>query len=123
MSHLTIYFGEKPVYLSANLSPSLEELAHHNDVLCARNPDSTTLRSFIENIPNDELQAGIILSEDMEDIKTAFEKLFTICQAGGGIIQNNKNEILLIYRRGKVLTSSVLFSVLLQCFTCVHLHS
>lgn len=101
MSHLTIYFGEKPVFLSDNLSPSLEDLAHHTETLCARNPDNDTIHSFIENIGNKEFLAGILLGEKLEDLKIAFEKFFTVSKAGGGIIQNKRNEILLIYRRGK----------------------
>lgn len=101
MSYHTIYFGEKPVFLSDSLSPSLEDLAHHTETLCARNPDHDTIHSFIENIGNKEFLAGILLGEKLEDLKIAFETFFTVSEAGGGIIQNNKKEILLIYRRGK----------------------
>jgi 8-oxo-dGTP pyrophosphatase MutT (NUDIX family) len=37
----------------------------------------------------------------LEELKKAFFKKFTFIQAAGGLVQNEKNEILIIFRRGK----------------------
>lgn len=101
MSYLTIYFGKKPVFLSDNLPPHLEELSHGEGVLCTRDPDVNTLTLFLENINQQQIRAGIILGKEWGKLKTMFFQKFTLIKAGGGIIRNKEGAILLIFRYAK----------------------
>lgn len=101
MSYLTIYFENKPVFLSDNLPAHLEELARSEGVIHTQNPDAETLASFLEHIHQQDIKAGIILGNDWQEIKQLFFQKFTLIAAGGGIIRNREGAILLIFRYGK----------------------
>lgn len=49
----------------------------------------------------EKVHAGVFLHSDLEEIKTAVFKKFKRVQAAGGLVQNEKSDNLLIYRRGK----------------------
>jgi 8-oxo-dGTP pyrophosphatase MutT (NUDIX family) len=45
--------------------------------------------------------AGVFFHPDLDELKKAFYKKFTIVLAAGGLVKNEKGEVLLIHRRGK----------------------
>jgi 8-oxo-dGTP pyrophosphatase MutT (NUDIX family) len=47
------------------------------------------------------VHAGIFIHPDLETLKKAFWKKFILILAGGGLVQNEKEEILFIYRRNQ----------------------
>jgi 8-oxo-dGTP pyrophosphatase MutT (NUDIX family) len=49
----------------------------------------------------EKVHAGIFYHSKLEDLKKAFWKKFRIVQAGGGLVQNEKEEVLFMYRRKK----------------------
>ena len=49
----------------------------------------------------ESFHAGIIMNKDLKKLKKAFFKHFILIEAAGGIVQNEKKEILFIFRRGK----------------------
>ena len=63
--------------------------------------ESVKLVKVIDQIISGELE-NVCLYHDKEDkILKIFSKKVPIVVAGGGLVQNNKNEILFIYRNGK----------------------
>ena len=56
---------------------------------------------MIKEIAKPAFERGIIFHESLQELKEHFFKQFELIKAGGGIIRNEKGEILLIFRRGK----------------------
>jgi 8-oxo-dGTP pyrophosphatase MutT (NUDIX family) len=48
-----------------------------------------------------EVHAGVYFHTNLDELKKAFFKKFTLVQAAGGYVINENNELLLIFRRGK----------------------
>ena len=101
MSHLKIYFDNKPLFLCDRITPDIEEYMHHDDAVFIDELDSHTVKSMIHEMQLEKVHAGIFLHKDLEALKKSFFKKFTLVLASGGLIRNEQNEILLIFRRGK----------------------
>ena len=101
MSYITIYFGDKPVYLCDKLNPEIEEIRHHPDAVFIDELSSSAINSLLHEIKKPAFHAGIILNEDFAKLKKDFCKHFKLVQTGGGLVRNKSGEILLIFRRGK----------------------
>ena len=98
---IKIYFDEKPVYLCNKLDKNLHELMRHPDTLFIDELSAPAVNSLLHEIKKENFHAGIIISKDLEKLKKAFFKHFTIIEAAGGIVQNESKDILFILRRGK----------------------
>lgn len=96
-----VYFGEKPVYLCDEMNKELNELLHHPDVIFIDELSSHAIHALLHEIRKDDFHAGIIWNKDLEKLKKAFFKHFTVIEAAGGIVQNSDKDILFILRRGK----------------------
>lgn len=99
--HIKIYFDDKPVYLCNEISPELNEILHHPDAVFIDEVSNAAIKSLLHEIVKEEFHAGVLLSNDIDGLKKAFFKHFTSIEAAGGIVQNNKKEILFIFRLGK----------------------
>ncbi|MFT3981311.1 MAG: NUDIX domain-containing protein [Ferruginibacter sp.] len=96
-----IYFDEKPVYLCDELTEELKEIMHHPDAVYIDEFSTPAINSLLHEIKKEEFHAGIIQTGDLEALKKSFFKHFTIIEAAGGIVQNEKKELLFIFRRNK----------------------
>ena len=47
------------------------------------------------------VHAGVFFHPDLEELKDAFFKKFTLVKAAGGFVLNENNEVLMMFRRGK----------------------
>ena len=56
---------------------------------------------MIHEMQQPQVHAGVFYHSDIEKLKNTFLKRFSIVQAAGGLVKNNENEILMIFRRGK----------------------
>jgi 8-oxo-dGTP pyrophosphatase MutT (NUDIX family) len=99
--HIKIYFGDKPVYLCDNIDKQLSELLHHPDAVFVDEISGPAIKSLLHEIKKEEFHAGVLWNSDLEKLKKLFFKHFTIIEAAGGIVQNNKKELLFILRLGK----------------------
>ncbi len=97
----TIYFGDKPYHIVNQLDKELYELAQTSGTLIANQPDSNMVAQTIRDMDKEGTRAVILLSADHEFYWQQFQKHFTPVIAGGGIVFNEKNELLFIYRRKK----------------------
>lgn len=98
---LKIYFGNKPVFLCDEITPALEEYRHHPDAVFIDEVNTHAIKSLLHEIAKPEFHAAILYHENVENSKKLFWKHFTVIQAAGGLVQNEKVETLMILRRGK----------------------
>lgn len=96
-----IYFDDKPLFLCDSIDETIEPLIHHDDTVFIDELNTHTVKSMIHEMQEPRIQAGVFYHASLDELIKAFYKKFTIIQAGGGLVQNEKNEILLIFRRGK----------------------
>ncbi len=98
---IKIYFNDKPLFLCDNIDETIEPYVHHDDAVFIDELNSHTVKSMIHEMQLEKIHAGVFFHDDLDALKKAFYKKFTIIQAGGGLVLNEKNEILLIFRKGK----------------------
>jgi len=99
--HIKIYFDDKPVYLCDEIDKELNEILHHPDAVFIDEISNAALKSLLHEIIKPEFHAGVVWNDDLEKLKKAFFKNFTLIEAAGGIVQNEKKEVLFIYRLDK----------------------
>ena len=101
MSYITIYFENKPVFLCDEITPEIDKYRHHPDAVFIDEYSTAAINSLLHEINKPRFHAGIILGKDLQKIKEAFFKHFHLIQAGGGLVKNKNQEILMIFRREK----------------------
>jgi 8-oxo-dGTP pyrophosphatase MutT (NUDIX family) len=99
--YIKIYFDDKPVYLCDEINKELNEILHHPDAVFVDELSNPAIKSLLHEIKKEDFHAGILWNADIEKLKKAFFKHFTLIEAAGGIVQNEKKEILFIKRLGK----------------------
>jgi 8-oxo-dGTP pyrophosphatase MutT (NUDIX family) len=99
--HIKIYFNDKPLFLCNEIDKTIQPYVHHDDALFIDELNSHTIKTMIHEMQQQAVHAGIFFHPDLEELKKAFFKKFTLVQAAGGLVLNEKEEILLMFRRGK----------------------
>ena len=99
--HIKIYFDNKPLFLCDAIEPVIEPFIHHDDAVYIDELDTHTIKTMIHEMQLPSVHAGVFLHADLEKLKKAFFKKFTLVQAAGGLVSNANDELLLIFRRGK----------------------
>lgn len=99
--YLKIYFDNKPLFLCNEVDEMLQPYIHHDDAVFIDELDSHTVKSMIHEMELEKIHAGVFYHPDLSALKKAFYKKFTLVVAAGGLVQNEKKEILMIFRRGK----------------------
>jgi 8-oxo-dGTP pyrophosphatase MutT (NUDIX family) len=99
--YIRIYFGDKPVILCNEIDKELNEILHHPDAVFVDEISPQAIKSMLHEIKKEEFHAGVLWNEDLDKLKKIFFKNFTVIEAAGGIVQNDKKELLFIYRLGK----------------------
>ena len=102
---IKIYFPqageEKPVFLCDRTDSTIEEYMHHPDAVYIDEVSNAAIKSLMHEIIKPEFHAGILMHKDLEKLKKAFFKHFTLVKAAGGLVDNADEETLMIFRRGK----------------------
>ncbi len=98
--HIRIYFKNKPLFLTDSIDKVIEPYAHHDDAVLIDEFSHHALNSLIHEMNAERIHAGILLHHDLEALKKAFFKKFTLLQAAGGLVQNEHGKWLLILSRG-----------------------
>lgn len=99
--HIKIYFNEKPLFLTDVITPEIEPFAHHDDAVLIDEFSHGGINSMIHEMRQEKVHAGIYLHNNVEELKKALWKKFILIKAGGGLVINEANELLFIFRRGK----------------------
>lgn len=99
--YIKIYFGDKPVFLCNEIDTELKEILHHPDAVFIDEISGAAVKSLLHEIKKEQFHAGVLLDADLDKLKKAFVKNFTVIEAAGGIVQNDNKELLFIHRLGK----------------------
>ncbi|HNO55742.1 MAG: Diadenosine hexaphosphate hydrolase [Bacteroidetes bacterium ADurb.BinA245] len=99
--HQIIYFDDRPLYLCDEIDEIVEPLIHHDDTVFIDELNTYTIKTIIHEMQLEKVKAGVFFHPSLSELYKAFKKKFTLIMAGGGLVQNEKNEVLLIFRRGK----------------------
>ncbi|HEV3250351.1 MAG TPA: NUDIX domain-containing protein [Puia sp.] len=99
--YIKVYFNDKPLFLCDEFNEEISSYVHHDDAVFIDEFSSAAVNSMIHEMRQQKVHAGIFYHEKLEPLKKAFWKKFILIQAGGGLVQNEKEELLLIFRRGK----------------------
>ncbi len=99
--YIKIYFNDKSIYLCDELDKELKEILHHPDAIFIDELSAPAIKSLLQEITKPAFHAGVFLYSNLENLKKAFFKNFTLIEAAGGIIENGQKELLFIYRLEK----------------------
>lgn len=98
--YIKIFFDHKPLFLCDAVDETIEPFIHHDDAVFIDELNSHTVKSMIHEMELEKIHAGVFFHPNLEELKKAFYKKFTIVQAAGGLVTNEKKEVLMIFRRG-----------------------
>jgi len=99
--YLKIYFNDKPLFLCDALNAEINAYAHHDDAVYIDEFSTPAVNSMIHEMRQEKVHAGIFVHEPLEELRKAFWKKFILIKAGGGLVKNEKGEVLFMFRRGK----------------------
>jgi 8-oxo-dGTP pyrophosphatase MutT (NUDIX family) len=99
--YIKIYFNDKPLFLCDTIDDMLQPFIHHDDTIFIDELNTHTVKTMIHEMQLEKVHTGVFYHPDLEELKKAFYKKFTIVIAAGGLVENEKSDILLIFRRGK----------------------
>ena len=99
--YIKVYFNDKPLFLCDEINAEIEPYKHHDDAIFIDEFSVHAIKSMIHEMELQKIHAGILLHTNLQELKKAFWKKFTLVQAAGGLVLNKKKEILMIFRRGK----------------------
>ncbi|MES2777256.1 MAG: NUDIX domain-containing protein [Bacteroidota bacterium] len=101
MNTVKIYFGEKPFFITDSLNEALEQLAATHGTIMLNHPENTSLKTAIHDLEDSAAKAVIVLTDNVEGVLEKLKTILVFIQAGGGLVQNDADEFLFIFRRGK----------------------
>ena len=99
--YLKIFFDDKPLFLCDNVDATLQPYVHHDDAVFIDELNLHTIKSMIHEMQDPTVHAGVFFHKDLNQLKDAFFKKFTLIKAAGGFVLNENKEVLMMFRRGK----------------------
>jgi len=97
---IKIFVDESPIYITDELSAELKKKSTQNNVLLIRDENLIKVDTILNALKTDKKEV-VILVDNIDHAKDIFFTHFINIEAAGGIVQNEKKEILFIFRRGK----------------------
>jgi 8-oxo-dGTP pyrophosphatase MutT (NUDIX family) len=98
---IKIFFNDKPLFLCDVIDDTIQPYIHHDDAIFIDELNTHTIKTMIREMELPQIHAGVFYHKNLDELKKAFFKKFTFIQAAGGLVQNEKKDILLIFRKGK----------------------
>jgi len=95
MQH-TIYFGDKPLTITDVMPDEVNK-----STLIAKSIEAEPLQRLIAAMDGPEASGALLVYPDVEVAINALKPLFQFIQAAGGLVQSDKGNLLLIFRKGK----------------------
>jgi 8-oxo-dGTP pyrophosphatase MutT (NUDIX family) len=99
--HIKIYFQDKPLFLCDDIDEAIVPYVHHDDAVFVDEFSTPAIKSMIHELNQKHVHAGILYHTNLDELKRAVWKKFTIVLAGGGVVMDQHKNILMIHRRGK----------------------
>jgi len=93
-----IYLNERPLVIV----PTHQAIPNkYKDAVLYTLPDQITIESTLQALETGKLPAAIFINPDTDAMLETVKGYFNILVAAGGLITNQEEEILLMFRRGK----------------------
>ncbi len=99
--YVKVYFSDKPLFLCDAIDKVISPYVHHDDAVFIDELNAHTIKTMIHEMQQPQVHAGVFLHSDLEGLKKAFQKKFTLIKAAGGLVKNEKDKILMIFRRNR----------------------
>jgi len=99
--HIKIYFNDKPLFLTDQVTPDMGLYAHHDDAVLIDEFSTPGVNSMIHEMRQEKVHAGIFVHNNLPELEKTFRKKFTVVQAAGGLVLNDEGAVLMMLRRGK----------------------
>lgn len=99
--YIKIYFNDKPLFLCDAIDSELQPYAHHDDGVFIDELNVHSVKAMIHEMQQPKVHAGIFFHKNLDEAKKNFFSKFILIPAAGGVVKNEKKEILMIFRRGK----------------------
>lgn len=99
--HIKIYFNDKPLFLCDEIDQEISPYVHHDDAVFIDEFSTPAIKSMIHEMKLEKIHAGILYHTDLEALKKAVFKKFTVIQAAGGLVTDPSGAMLFIFRRGR----------------------
>lgn len=97
---ITIYYQDKPIFLTDRVDEELESLRHHPDTVWIDELSAHAINALMHEIRKPDFHAGILISEDFHALKKTFFHHFILITAAGGLVENKEGKFLFIFRKG-----------------------
>ncbi len=99
----TVYVNQKPLILTNDEEQYFMPPAEHYQsyIYCKFKTEDDIARILNICDQDEQLQLALIYAADFESFKKTFREQFTEIMAAGGVVQNEEEELLLIFRKGK----------------------
>src|SRR3954466_10891015 len=97
---IKIYFADKPLFLCDAIDNTIQPYVHHDDAIFMDELNTHSIKTIIHEMQQAQVHAGVFYHPDLEELKKACFKKFSIIQAAGGLVKNDKKNILMIFRKG-----------------------
>ena len=98
---IKIFAGDKPIYLTGLPSPPKEIILQNKETLYHDGEKEIDSKAILKELADEGINSIVLWGKDIEAVKKNFLLGFELIEAAGGIVQNDKKEILFIFRKGK----------------------
>ncbi len=99
--YITVYFGNKPVFLCDREEGGLKAYQLDPNSIFLKACTPVAILTLLHEIEKEEIKSGLIICSDLKKLYQNLSLAFTEITAAGGVVENEKKEILLIFRKGK----------------------
>ena len=89
------------MFLCDDIDEAISPYVHHDDAIFVDEFSTPAINSMIHEMKQKHIHAGILYHTNLDELKKAVWKKFTIVLASGGLVMDQAKHILLIHRRGK----------------------
>ena len=99
--HFKIHFNDKPLYLTDTINAEIEPFVHHDDAVFMDELSTPGINSMIHEMKMQKVHAGVYFHQELAKLKKAFWKKFVVIQAAGGLVYNDRDQILIMKRKSR----------------------
>lgn len=99
--HIIIYHNNYPIFLCDDIEDNaILPYSKHQHTLLIETPSDKDFIAMLKAAEQPNFYAGILMQNNLSTLKNKYWQFFKVILAGGGVVFNAYNEILLMYRRG-----------------------
>ncbi|OFX26375.1 MAG: hypothetical protein A2033_05340 [Bacteroidetes bacterium GWA2_31_9] len=93
-----VFYNERTIYLTDNISKYIK----NHDGIFAKYASKSSLKICVDKfLKNEQIKELFLFYHDFNELDFIFRSLFTQIDAAGGLVKNNNNQILAIFRNNK----------------------